>query len=386
MAIGWKSNKDCPLCGAAIEGGADALALPTALFPGLGKPYGDFLQDDDPLQALCGKKVHRSCFDAWPVRARFVGAYLDWMTGRLRDDPDRGTAYADSTTFVSAPCDPDDPDAQMIVLNLATGETSRVRNAEWTAWVDRFPADSPLRSRFSAPRSLVEAIDWKAKDASCRICMKLLGVNPLSPAAFQVPASEAWTMVDPARPMRQYLGTRVHTECYAAWPKRPLFAATLTDIRFRLAKLSPRASPWSDAHALVLLERGGDIELTLRATGTTVTIPRNRWTTFEPPADLRPFDREALLPALEEARAKFPSAESMEAAVDWTAKEEDLEKAKRAFLDQLRELPIRARREGVRCPRCGRRVNDLELSEPDEAAGCVSCNAALTPLDFGWLP
>src|SRR5437870_2966120 len=82
---------------------ADALALPTALFPGLGKPYGDFLQDDDPLQALCGKKVHRSCFDAWPVRARFVGAYLDWMTGRLRDDPDRGTAYADSTTFVSAP-------------------------------------------------------------------------------------------------------------------------------------------------------------------------------------------------------------------------------------------------------------------------------------------
>src|ERR1043166_2916927 len=344
VAIGWKSNKDCPLCGSAIGADADVSILPTAAFPGLGKPLGDFIPEDDPLQAFCGKKVHRACLMAWPLRARVVGSYLEWMAGRLRDDPERGTAYADSTVLVGAPCDPDDGDAQIIVLDLPTGVTSRIRNADWSTWIRRFPEDSPLRGRFSTPRALVEAIDWKAKNSSCRICMKLLGVNPASPSAFQVPVSEAWTMADPARPMRQYLGTRVHTECYASWPKRALFAATLTDIRYRLAKLSPQGCPWSDARSLVLVERGGDVELTLRATGTTVLIPRCEWIAFEPPASLRPFERDELLSALDTARAKFPSVESLEAAVDWTVKEAERAKAKKVFIDQLRELPIRARR------------------------------------------
>lgn len=382
MAIGWKINKDCPLCGTAIAGEFDAPDLPTASFPGLGKPHGDFLAADDPLQALCGKRVHRRCLEAWPERPRFVGAYLDWMVRRLREDPERGTAYADEATLVSAPCDPGLPDAQIVVLDLVRGATVRVRNDGWTAWVERHA----LASRFPTPETLVAAVDWTAKDTSCRICMNLLGVNPVSPAAHRLPVSEAWTTLDPARPMRQYLGTRVHTECYASWPKRPLFAATLTDIRHRLARLSAQGCPWSDARVLLLLERGGPIELTLRATGTTLEIPRVEWPAYGAPDSLRPFDREPLLAALPELRAKFPSAEALELAVDWAAQAAEREAAEAAFRVELRGLPIRARREGVRCPRCGRRVNDLELCEEELAAGCPSCGAALTPLDFGWLP
>src|SRR5438045_40627 len=107
MGVGWKTNRECPLCGAALDGEAESSVLPTATFPGLGKPFGDFLPDDDPLQALCGKRVHRTCLSAWPMRPRFVGAYLEWMTRRLREDPERGTAYADPAVLVSAPCDPD---------------------------------------------------------------------------------------------------------------------------------------------------------------------------------------------------------------------------------------------------------------------------------------
>ncbi|HLF95167.1 MAG TPA: hypothetical protein VJB14_17000 [Planctomycetota bacterium] len=382
MAIGWKINKDCPLCGTAIAGEFDAPDLPTASFPGLGKPHGDFLAADDPLQPLCGKRIHRRCLETWPERPRFVGAYLDWMVRRLREDPERGTAYADEALLVSAPGDPAEPDAQILVLDLAYGTTTRVRPSEWSEWVERHP----LETRFPTPEALVAAIDWGSKDTSCRICMNLLGVNPFSPAAHRLPVSEAWTILDPARPMRQYLGTWVHTECYASWPKRPLFAATLTDIRHRLARLSAQGCPWSDAQVLVLLERGGPIELTLRATGTTVAIPRDGWAAWDPPAFLRPFDRESMLAALPEVRAKFPSTEALEGAVDWGAREAERGKAEEAFLVELRALPIRARREGVRCPRCGRRVGDLELSEAERAAGCPSCGAALTPLDFGWLP
>ncbi len=382
MPIGWKTNPDCPLCGTPLAGEAGAPELPTASFPGLGKPHGDFLAADDPLQALCGKKVHRRCLEAWPERSRFVGAYLDWMVRRLREDPERGTAYADESLLVSAPSDPTDPDARILVVDLAVGTTTRMRPSEWSAWAER----PPLKSRFPTAESLVAAIDWTAKDTSCRICMKLLGVNPVSPAAHRLPFCEAWTILDPARPMRQYLGTRVHTECYASWPKRPLFAATLTDIRHRLARLSAQGCAWSDARVMVLLERGGPIELTLRATGTTLEIPRDSFPDYDVPASLRPFDREPLLAALPDLQAKFPSAEALEGAVDWVAKEAERGTAREALLAQLRELPIRARREGVRCPRCGRRVNDLELSEPELAAGCPSCGAALTPLDFGWLP
>ncbi len=365
MAISWKTNKDCPLCTSALGDDADVLPLPTALFPGLGKPYGDFLREGDPLAGLCGKKVHRRCFDAWPERPRFAAAYIDWMEKRLDGDPERGTAFRDEALVVSAPCDPDDPDAQIVVLDRRTTVTRWIPNREWSASV--LPA-------FPTPRSLAAAIDWTSKTSSCRICMKKLGTSPLSPVAFRVPVSAAWTILDPARPMRQYLGTLVHTECYVAWPKRPLFAATLTDIRYRIAKLSGQACAYSDAHSIVLLDPEGHLEITLRSTGTTVRLP--------PPASLRPFEKEAL----DEAMRQLPSVESMAAAIDWTAKAAERATAREEFLVQLRELPIRARREGVRCPRCGKRVNDLELVEAEEAAGCTACEAALTPLDFGWLP
>lgn len=386
MAIAWKTNRDCPLCGKPLDPAGGAFSLPSAVFPGLGKPHGDFLRENDPLQTYCGRKVHRPCFDAWPERERFAASYAEWMTQRLDDDPERGTAVHDGQVLVSAPADPAGEGATILLLELATTATFWIPVAEWPGALDGLPQGAALRARFPTPRSLAEAVDWSVKETTCRICMKRLGANPLSPSAFRAPVSEAWTLLDPARPMRQYLGSLVHADCYAAWPKRPLFAATLTDIKYRLARLWGRACPHADAQSVVLLDRWGTIEVTVRATGTSFATPGDRWTDAPLPPTLRTFEREALEPVLAGLRAKFPTAASLTAAVDWPAVDAARAAAHEAFLVRLRELPIQARREGIRCPRCGRRVNDLDLSEPDEAAGCVSCGAALSPLDFGWLP
>lgn len=386
VAIAWKSNRDCPLCGRVIDVNVATMTLPTAAFPGLGKPYGDFLRESDPLQVCCGKRVHTACFGAWPERERFAAAFDEWMTGRLDGDPERGTAYRDHRLLVSAPCRPDDPAARIVALDRATTAIFWIRPADWPDALGGLPGGEALRPRFPTVKELFAAIDWSAKETACRLCMKKLGVIPVSIEAYRMPESEAWTLLDPARPMRQFLGVLVHAACYVAWPRRPLFAATLTDIRYRLAKLDGRGCPHADAGSVVLLDRDGDPEVTVRETGTTAAIPRDRWAAPVLPDDLRPFEREALAPALESIRARFPSVEALEGAVDWQEVERTRASLHETFLSRLRDLPIQARREGIRCPRCGRRVNDLQKRETEEAVGCVVCGAALTPLDFGWLP
>src|SRR5688500_20376820 len=81
--LGWKKNRECAICRAAIADDAPAFEIPTASFPGLGKPFGDFLEDDDPLQDFCRKRVHVDCWKAWPERPRFVAAWISWKLSEI---------------------------------------------------------------------------------------------------------------------------------------------------------------------------------------------------------------------------------------------------------------------------------------------------------------
>ncbi|HEX7898540.1 MAG TPA: hypothetical protein VF950_12320 [Planctomycetota bacterium] len=386
--LGWKKNKDCAICRQAIADDAPAFETPSAHFPGLGKPFGDFLEEDDPLQDMCRKRVHVECWKSWPERARFAAAWIGWKLDAVRVAPEQGEAWRGEQLALVAPADPDDPEARVRVFFLALAAVEEVPTSAWPAALAEL-AQKPLTReamegadalgrRFPDARSLTDAVDWARKPTPCQICQGILRANPHAPAVYRLPAPEFWP--SDARALRSFAGALVHTDCYLKWPDRPRFLKAAVDVERRLAKL--------DAHRIVVpvsdtsfVTAGVDIELLARE--ARVKVDAAAWTA---PAPARAFEKEAVDEALLALAARYPTPSALLASLDRTAKEMEAYQALADQIDQCHALVKAARGPGIRCPRCVARLNDLVHEEGAGTVECVRCGSELTPMDFGWLP
>ncbi|MGE0383882.1 MAG: hypothetical protein AB7Q97_04075 [Gammaproteobacteria bacterium] len=62
----------CPLCRAQVDAACDCVATPV------------FLTRRDPLWRYAGRRIHRRCFLAWPLRAEFVRKFNVVGAGLVR--------------------------------------------------------------------------------------------------------------------------------------------------------------------------------------------------------------------------------------------------------------------------------------------------------------
>lgn len=398
--IGWKKNHDCPLCKTPVPDTDEAFETATAYFPGLGKPFGDFLDEDDPLQAFCRKRVHVACWFAWPERARFAAAWTAWKRDGLKDAPDQGEAWQEADLVIAAPADPADPAARVRLLFPRIAAVEEIAPARWPAVLDVLAAQplyrealkdvDALRRRFPGARALTEAVDWKRKPIPCQICQGILGVNPASPAAYRIPQPEFWPATPDARALRAFGGTIVHTDCYVRWPDRERFVRAAAEVERRLVKLAARraVAPLNDRAFLVaeIAEEGRTPAIELQAGETRVPVEPARWAQAPASDALRPFERQAVLEALPLLAQKYPTASAFLQSVDWTAKEVESYQAIADQIDECRKLVAAARQKGLRCPRCVARLTDLGHEEGGSTVECPRCGSDLTPMDFGWLP
>ena len=398
--IGWKKNHVCPLCQAAITEPDGGFEVATAYFPGLGKPYGDFLEEDDPLQAYCRKRVHVACWLRWPDRERFAAAWTQWKREGIKDIADLGEAWQDPGVVIVAPADPSDAAARIRVLFPQIAAFEEFPTSRWPAALEPLAAHplyrealkdvDALRRRFPDARSLTEAVDWRRKPVPCQICQGILGVNPASSAAYRIPQPEFWPSTPDARGLRAFGGALVHTDCYLSWPDRERFVRAAADVERRLVKLAARraVAPLNDRAFLVaeIDAAGGEAAIELQAGETRVAVEPARWAQAPAVDALRPFERQALLEVLPVLAQKYPTASSFLASVDWTAKEVESYQALADQIDECRKLVAAARQRGLRCPRCVAKLTDLGHEEGGSTIECPRCGSDLTPMDFGWLP
>jgi hypothetical protein len=398
--IGWKKNQDCPLCKAAVLETDDAFETPSAYFPGLGKPFGDFLEEDDPLQAYCRKRVHVACWLAWPDRARFAAAWAGWKRDGVKDTADLGEAWQDPGVMIAAPADPSGDAARIRLFFPQVAALEEIPAARWPAALDELAARpllrealkdvDALRRRFPDARALTEAVNWKRKPTPCQICQGILGANPASAAAYRIPQAEFWPSTPDARGLRPFSGALVHTECYLRWPDRERFARASADVERRLAKLAARrAVAPLNATAFLVAEidpERRETAIELLAGGTRVPVEAARWGEAALSDRLRPFERQAVLEALPALAAKYPTASAFLDSVDWTAKEVESYQALADQIDECRRLVATARQQRLCCPRCVAKLTDLLHEEGGATVECPRCGSDLTPMDFGWLP
>ena len=392
--LGWKKNKDCPVCKAAIAADAATFETPSAHFPGLGKPYGDFLEEDDPLQEFCRKRVHVDCWKSWPERPRFVSAWIEWKLDGVRAAPEQGEAWRGDELALVAPANPDDPDARVRLFFVKLGAHEEFNTARWPSILGELAsrplyrealagADS-LAKRFPDARALTEAVAWAKKPTPCQICQGILGANPNAESVYRLPQPEFWSGA--AKALRSYAGALAHLDCYLKWPDREKFVKAAMDVERRLAKLDAHrvVVPLSDAAFLV-----ADVDPELKEPAFELHAREARvplgpgWTTFEA---LRPFEKQAVEEALRALHARYPTASALLNSLDRTAKEVETYQAIADQIDQCHALVQAARGAGVRCPRCVARLNDLAHEEGAVTVDCVRCGGELTPMDFGWLP
>lgn len=390
--LGWKKNKDCPICKQAIGEGQPGFETPSAHFPGLGKPYGDFLDDDDPLQAFCRKRVHVECWKTWPERAKFAAAWSGWKLDGVKAAPDQGEAWRGEELVLVAPADPAAEDAKVRLFFTKLAALEEFNPARWPDILKEL-ATRPLyrealagfdAQRFPDARALTEAVAWAKKPTPCQICQGILGANPTSAAAYRLPDPPSWPAA--AKALRSYAGALSHLDCYLEWPDRAAFVKAATDVERRLAKL--------DAHrvvvplhetAFVVADVDPDLkepEFELHAREARVPLGAG-WTSFAP---LRPFEKEAVVEAVELLSKKHATPDALVASLDRTAKEMETYQAIADQIDQCHALVQAARGAGVRCPRCVARLNDLLHEEGGGSVDCPRCGSELTPMDFGWLP
>ncbi len=398
--IGWKKNQDCPICKKAVLEGEAAFETPSAFFPGLGKPFGDFLDDEDPLQEICRKRVHLACWLAWPERARFAAAWTTWKRGGVKDDPEHGEAFQDAGLVVVAPADPDVPDARVRLLFPQVAATEDLPPSQWPSALEALAAlpllkealagAAELRRRFPDARALAEAVDWNRKPTPCQICQGILGATPTSPAVYRLPLPAFWPSTPDARGLRPFGGALVHTACYLGWSERARFVRVVADVERRLAKLDALravAPIEPDAFLLAAREAGRrETAIELHVGEARVPVEAASWAQAALPDRLRPFEREAVLRALPALAAKYPTATAFLESLDWTAKEVESYQALADQIDECRRLVQAARRQGLRCPRCVAKLSDLEHVEGGSTVDCPRCGSELTPMEFGWLP
>lgn len=398
--IGWKKNQDCPICGRPFGESQASFETPTAYFPGLGKPYGDFLDEDDPLQSFCRKRVHVDCWLGWSERPRFATAWAEWKLEGVKETPDQGLAFKDEVLALVAPAAPLDSASRVRVFFLPLALAEEIPVEAWPAALDDLAARpltkgamagiDALRRRFPDARALTEAVEWQRKPTPCQICQGILGANPSSPVAYRLPQPEFWPATSEARGLRPFGGAIVHTACYLSWPERERFIQVLADVECRLAKLEARrvVAPLS-ASAFLLAHvdpETSEPAIELLSREARVAVEPARWAQPALPADLRPFERDALLAALPALAAKYPTAAALLDSLDWTAKEVETYQALADQIDECHKLVQAARQKGLRCPRCVARLTDLYHDEGASTVDCPRCGSELTPMDFGWLP
>jgi hypothetical protein len=409
--LSWKQNRDCPVCTKPIGDPNRAFLTPTAFFPGLGKPFGDFLEEEDPLQAFTRKLVHFDCWASWPERERFAKAWSDWKLGGVEADPENGVAYTSDDLAVSAPCDAEAPADPVRLYFRKAAALLEMPATDWPAGLEPLEAHARggpplvhaalgaalpgLDRLFPTLRSLVDAVDWSAKKTDCKLCRKRLGANPSSELAYRIPEPGAWP-ADPAiRALKPVAGSLVHTACWLAWPDRERYVKALTDIETRLARLEADVAV-ADVAEGAFVRAGRDLkrrdaEILVGAREARVAVPAGRWSEWlTKPADfvgrLRPFERDAVFAMHPALAARFPTADSITNSVDWTSREVEMYQAHADQITACRELVAQARREGVRCPRCLARTDDLAHEEGSGTVDCPRCGSELTPMDLGWLP
>jgi hypothetical protein len=404
--IGWKTNKSCPLCNRMFEEGSDGrdrLRAPTAAVPGLGKPFGDFLGEDQPSRKLCGQTVHWDCWSKWPGRPSFLAAYARWWGGIFADDPDVGIACREEALVLQAPCEVA-PDRLARVLFARVGVRRDVDVEAWDVWLNDLEREAVsahpawreaveealtvLRSRFPLPQALVDAVDWSSKETPCSLCLQPLAANPAGDLVMPFPRSPSWPA---GAPNKRLLGSYAHAACFVKWPDRIAFGKTRADVDRRLARLGPKGCALHDDRVLLLVDRDpadGWAGLRLVATTTLLSLPMSRWPEGLDGASLRlrPFEREELAKAAEALRARFPDGASLSAAVDWADAAAETARAESALREECGKMVVAARRQGVRCRHCDRRASDLVRDEGADRVFCPLCGGTLTPMDYGWLP
>lgn len=394
--LGWKKNKECPICRSAFAEGDLTFETPSAHFPGLGKPFGDFLEEDDPLQEICRKRVHAACWTAWPERARFAALWSAWMLDGVRADPERGLAWRGEALALAAPADPKAPDARVRILFTALAAHEDVPPWTWPdvlrelatrpLYQEPLAGSDALAGRFPDARALTDGVDWAKKPTPCQICQGILGANPATAAVYRLPEPEFWPGAQDARALRPFAGAFVHTECYLKWPDRGAFLRAVADVERRLAKLDAHrvVVPLSDT-SFVLADVDPALKepaIELRAGEARVSVS-SKWDVDVP---LRPFEAEALKAAVPALAAKYPTPAALLASIDPTSKELETYQAIADQIDQCHALVRAARGPGLRCPRCVARLNDLAHEEGAGTVECPRCGGELTPMDFGWLP
>ncbi len=394
--LGWKKNKECAICRQAIAEDAPAFETPTATFPGLGKPFGDFLEEDDPLQDMCRKRVHVDCWMAWPERARFAAAWIEWKLSAVREAPEQGEAWRGEQIALVAPANPDDPEGRVRLFFIHLAALEEFPTSRWPEVLPELAArplyrealegSDSLSRRFPDARSITDAVEWARKPTPCQICQNILRANPHAPSVYRLPAPEFWPSGPDARGLRSFAGALVHTDCYLAWPERKRFITAAVDVERRLAKLEAHrvVVPLTDTAFLV-----ADVDPALKEPAFELHAREARtplgpgWSTS---AALRPFEQEAVREAVPALAAKYPTPSALLDALDRTAKEVEAYQALADQIDQCHALVKAARGAGIRCPRCVARLNDLVHEEGSPTVECVRCGGELTPMDFGWLP
>jgi hypothetical protein len=409
--ISWKQNRECPLCAKPIDDPNRAFLTPTAFFPGLGTPFGDFLSEDDPLRAVTRKLVHYECWENWPERDRFAGAWTEWKLGGLEADPESGLAFRSEDLAVAAPCDAVEP-ADPVRLVFPKGAALLEMPAkDWPEGLGPLEAHArsglPIVHRalsasmvaldrlFPTLRALVDAVDWTAKKTECALCRKTLGASPAAEACYRIPQPGAWPADPRVRGLRAVAGSLAHTACWLAWPERERFVKLLGEIEVRLARLEADVAVSSFGENLFV--RAGrdlarpDARILVGAREARLSVPAREWSAWlTRPADfvarLRPFERDAVFAAHPALAARFPTTSAITDSVDWTAREVEMYQAHADQIDACHKMVQAARGEGVRCPRCLARTSDLVHEIGSGTVDCPRCGSELTPMDLGWLP
>ena len=357
----------------------------------------DYLLETDPARELRNRTVHWDCYAAWPERERVVTAYLDWMVRNSLELPELAVARRSPHLLVLVSARSNRRDGLTIIC-ADSGETRNILiTTPWEESLDHLEAEAArahpfpragldravetLRS-FPTFESVVDAVDWTLKPTRCAICERPLGLAPSAEEAYRLPSVAAWP---PSAPLGSYQGRLVHTSCYVGWKERPRFAATLADADLRLSKPTPKGCAYADERVRILLEKEihwRDAELRLLETGTRLSCRAIKWAEWSADPEafhprLRAFERTILAEILPGLRARFPTAEALAAAVDWTRKEAEYQEARAALAEACRRL------EGqVRCPSC---AGALQLVQGPRFS-CGTCAITCAPLDVGWFP
>ncbi len=210
-------------------------------------------------------------------------------------------------------------------------------------------------------------------------------------------------------PLWRYCDAPMHWRCYGAWGERKRFAngyfqswveQEATSLYWWKAYLDEALFVSVNPDPSV-----AEIHLHLATWGTRDFIKLKDWAAWlandTAMKDARhegiPNEWKFLLPILKE---KFPTADAVIAAVDWTLKRrriEELEKREKISKDfaqkktddynqKVAALADRMKRDGLVCPKCSRKGSDFRVMEGVKGRHsylvCIGCGGSAYPEDF----